>query len=103
MLNRLHLSIAHDHVRFAAKNGRHELGDVVGAVLVVRVRVDDDVCTQLQGGIEAGLESLRQAFVVRKANDVVDSVAACHVHRTIGRTVVDNEPLDAVEAIQMPG
>ena len=49
-------------------------------------------------GVEAGLERNREALVRVEADDVVDAVLAGDAGRPVGRAVVDDEPLDRVEA-----
>ena len=53
-----------------------ELRDVLAAVLVVGVGVDDHVGAELQRGVHAGLERAREALVVGQAHDVVDAAGA---------------------------
>ena len=97
------LAVAHDHVGGAGQHGADELGHVAAVVLVVGVGVDDHVGAQLQGGVQAGLEGGGQALVVGQAHDVVDAVRACHLNRVVGRAVVDHQPLDGVEPVQLAG
>ena len=73
---------------------------VRAAVLVVGIGVDDHVGAELQGRVDAGLEGGREALVVGQAHDVVDAVRARDRDRVVGRAVVDDEPLDLVEARQ---
>ena len=77
---------------------RDELGDVAAFVLVVGVGVDDHVGAELQAGVEAGLERGGEALVVGQPDDVVDAVRARDLDRPVGRAVVDDQPLDRVEA-----
>ena len=70
-------------------------------VLVVGVGVDDDVGAELQAGVEAGLEAGGQALVVGQPDDVVDAVLAGDLDGAVGRAVVDDEPLDGVEAVDL--
>ncbi len=81
--------------------GRHELGDVGAVVLVVGVGVDDHVGAELQRGVDPGLEAGREALVVGQAHEVVDAVCAGDRDRLVGRAVVDHEPLDRVEALDL--
>ena len=67
-------------------------------VLVVGVGVDDHVGAELQRSVEPGLEAVGQALVVGEADDVVDAVLARDLDRAVGRAVVDDQPLDVVEA-----
>ena len=73
MLDRHHVAVADHHVGVAGQDRRHEGGDVGGRVLVVGVGVDDHVGTELEAGIEPGLEGVGQALVVRELHDVVDA------------------------------
>ena len=92
------LAVAHDHVRAAVQDRLDELGDVGAAVLVVGVGVDDHVGTQLQRRVDAGLEGGRQPLVVGQAHEVLDAEGAGDLDRAVAGAVVDDEPLDLVEA-----
>ena len=48
-----------------------------------------------------GLEALREPLVVRQPHDVVDAVRARDLDRAVGGAVVDHEPLDLVEALDL--
>jgi hypothetical protein len=95
------LAVADDHVGGAVSDRPDELGDVAAVVLVVRVGVDDDVGAELEARVEAGLEPRRQALVVGQPNDVVDAVLTGDLDGPVGRAVVDDQPLDAVEALEL--
>jgi hypothetical protein len=91
---------ADDVVRRPVEDRRHELRDVGRTVLVVRVRVHDDVGAEAQAGVHAGHEDLRQSAVALHANDVVDTVGARDLHGPVGAAVVDDQPLDHVHALE---
>ena len=95
------LAVADDHVGVAGEDRRDQLGDVAAEVLVVGVGVDDHVGAELQAGVEAGLEGRGEALVVGQPDDVVDAVLARDLDRAVGRAVVDHEPLDRVEAVDL--
>jgi hypothetical protein len=82
----------------ARKHRRHQLRDVGRVVLVVGVGVDDQVGAQLEARVEPRLERGREALVVRKADDVLDAVRARDLDGPVGRAVVDDQPLDRVDA-----
>ncbi len=103
VLDRHDLAVADDHVRAAVEDGLDELDDVAAVVLVVGVGVDDHVGAELQGRVEAGLEPRGEALVVRQPDDVVDAVLAGHLDGAVRRAVVDDQPLDRVEAVELPG
>ena len=81
-----------------ARIGATSFGDVGAVVLVVGVGVDDHVGAELERGVEAGLEAGREALVVGQPDDVVDAVLARDLDGAVGRAVVDDQPLDRVEA-----
>ena len=99
VLDLVGLAVADDHVGRAVDDRLDELGDVAAVVLVVGVGVDDHVGAELQAGVEPGLEAGGQALVVRQLDDVVDAVGARDLDRAVGRAVVDDQPLDHVEAL----
>ena len=97
----LDLAVADDHVGAAGEDRRDEPRDVGGPVLVVGVGVDDHVGAELQRGVDAGLEGGGEALVVGQPDDVVDAVGARDLDRAVGRAVVDDQPLDRVEALDL--
>ncbi len=101
MLDLRHLAVADHHVGLAGQDRADQRGNVARVVLVVGVGVDDDVGPELETGVEAGLERGREALVVGQAHDVVDPVGARDLDRAIARAVVDDEPFDLVEAIEI--
>ena len=70
-------------------------------VLVVGVGVDDHVGAELERRVEPGLEARGEALVVGQAHDVVDAVCARDLDRAVGRAVVDDQPLDRLEAVDL--
>ena len=62
---------------------------------------DDDIGTELQARVEAGLEGEREPLVVRELHDVVDAELPRDLDRAVGGAVVDDEPLDRVEPIDV--
>ena len=81
--------------------GRTSLATSGAVVLVVGVGVDDHVGAELQRRVDARLEAGRQALVVGQAHEVVDAVRARDLDRRVGRAVVDHQPLDLVEAVEL--
>src|SRR5688572_9063103 len=103
VLDRHHLAVADDHVGAAGEDRTDQLDHVGAVVLVVGVGVDDHVGAELQGGVQAGLEAGGQPLVVRQPDDVVDAVLARDLDRAVGGAVVDDQPLDGVEAGDLAG
>ena len=99
----LDLPVADHHVGAAGEDRRDQLRDVGGPVLVVGVGVDDHVGAELQRGVEPGLEGGREALVVGQPDDVVDAVVSRDLDRAIGGAIVDHEPLDLVEPVDLAG
>ena len=88
-----------DHqVGLAGEDRRGQLRDVVGAVLVVGVGVDDHVGAGAQRGLEAGGERAGQALVAPEADDVIDAGGLGDRDRRVGAAVVDHHPFDPREA-----
>ncbi len=98
VLDLVGLAVADDHVGVPLEDRRHQLRDVGADVLVVGVGVDDDVGAELEAGVEARLEAGGEPAVVGEAHDVVDAARARDLDGAVGRAVVDDEPLDLVDA-----
>jgi len=63
VLERRRIAVADHHLGVAAHDGRDEGGDVLGAILVVGVGIDDHVGARAEAGIETGHESASEALV----------------------------------------
>ena len=96
VLDRVRLPVPDHHVGRAGHDRLHEPGHVAPVVLVVGVGVHDHVGAELEAGVEPGLERGGQAAIVGEPDDVVHAVLARHLHRAVGRAVVDHEPLHGV-------
>jgi hypothetical protein len=93
--------VADDHVGLVGQDRRDQLRQVVGAVLVVGIRVDDHVGAELQSRVEPRLERDGKPLVRMEADDVVDPVLARDLRRAVGGAVVDDEPFDGVEPLDL--
>jgi hypothetical protein len=91
--------IGDDHeIGLAFQDRPDELLDVCAVVLVVGVRVDDDVRAALQARFEAEHEGLGEAAVVAEAHDVLHAVLAGHGDGFVPAAVVDDEHFDRIDA-----
>ena len=97
------LAVADHHVGLAAQDRRDQLGDVAPVVLVVGVGVDDHVGAELEAGVETRLEARGQPLVVGELDDVVDAVGSRGLDGGVGGAVVDDQPLDRVEPLDLAG
>ena len=92
------LPVADDHVGLPSDDRRDQLGNVRPAILVVAIGVDDDVRTLAQGFLDPARETAREAAIGAVLHDVVDTETPRDLDRAVGRTVVDHEDLDLVDA-----
>ena len=84
MGDRVDVAVTHHHLGPAVEDWLDQQRDVGAGVLVVGVRVDDDVGSQLQTSIHPGLESGRKPAVIRQLDDVIDSVPDRHIDGAVG-------------------
>ena len=103
VVDRGDIAVTDHHFGLAVEDRPHQQRHVGAAVLVVGVGVDDDVGAELQTGVETGLETGCQTAIVGQLDDVVDPALECHGDRFVGRSVVDHEELDLVDAVDLPG
>ncbi len=93
------LAVTDDDVRPTGQDGRDDTRDVLAAVLVVGIGVDDHVGAQAERGVDAGGERRGEPAVVGKAHDVVHSELHRPFARSVGAPVVDDEDLDLVDPV----
>lgn len=90
-------TFADDHVGLAGDNGGDEGGDVGGVVLIIGIRIDDDVGPALQAGGEPGHEGAGEAEV-GALDHVIDAAGAGDIGGAVGAAIIDDEPLDGIDA-----
>ena len=86
----------HDR-RFTLQDWFDEFRNVLGAILIVRVRVHDDIRACAQRRIQSSRESARQPAMRAEFHDVIDAIFPRDGDREIFTPVVDDEPLDFLE------
>ncbi len=103
MLHTAHTAIP-DHKLCAAGNDRsNQPLDILSAVLIVGVGVDDDVGAQVQGVLQAGYEGAGQTLILPQAEDVVHTVGLCNLSSTVCAPIVDHQQLNALHPRQRLG
>jgi hypothetical protein len=89
-----------NYVCLAAQNRLEQSWNIIGAVLVVRIGVDDDICTQLKACVQSGAERVCEAAVLRKTDNMVDAVLTGNFRGPVGAAIIDDQPLDGANAGQ---
>jgi hypothetical protein len=98
MAQRGHLAVADHHLSRSIEDRLHHGRDVAGVVLVVGIGVDDDVRAPLDGIAQTGGKGDREPTVDRHP----DHFCACparHLRGSIGRSVIDYQDLDLINAV----
>ncbi len=95
-------ALADHHVGLPRENRLHELRNVGGLVLVVRVGVDDDIRAARETGLDARHERAREAEM-RAVDHMVHAEFLRDLRGAVGAAVVHDEPLDLVDAGQRAG
>ena len=91
VLDLRHLPVADDHIGFAAQDRADKVGDHGLRVLVVAVGVHDDVGTEVQASVYAGLESGGETLVAVVAHDVVNAKFAGDFNGAVCRAIVNDQ------------
>ena len=97
------LAVRDDDVGAPPKNRREKIGDPLLRVLVVAVGVDDDVGAMGQGVVDAVAEGPREALVFGVPDEVRDAAGASRSNGAVSRSVVDDEDLKLVDALDRAG
>ena len=94
---------ADDEIGLAGHDRRRQRRNVVGTVLIVRIRIDDHIGALRQCIINAGHERTGEAAVRVQLHDMVDAERTGDLDGRIARAVIDDEPLHGIEAIDLAG
>ena len=103
MLDGLDGPYANHDISLAREYRRRERGNVLRAVLVVRIGVHDDVRPELQGCPESRHVGPCEPLVALEADDMVHAAFARHLHGGVGASVVHDKPLYFVESAHLAG
>ena len=76
MRDRRGLPIAHNDIGGTLKDGLHQLRDVRPAILIVGIRVDDDVGAQREAAIESSAKRAGEPEIGLVAQHVIDAEVA---------------------------
>ncbi len=88
--------VPHHQVGPAGKDRLDQPRNLMAAILVVAVGIDDDVGASPQTGVDAGLEGHRQAPGLPKTDDVLDPRFPRQLHGAIRAPVIDDQDLDLI-------
>ena len=96
-------TFADDHIRLAIQNRTHQLFDVLAAVLVVCIGVDDNVRTQPQASVQTSHKATCQTLVPPERHDMVKSQFSRPLYRLVPAAVVDDQILNGIDAVNVTG
>ena len=77
-------------------------GDIAAVVLVVAVRIDDQVGAEHQAAVDARGKGMAQAAIAAEAENVVGPVLLGHFGRAVAAAVVDHQDFDPIDAGNRP-
>jgi hypothetical protein len=98
MADPVRLTITDHDIGGAVEDRSDQLRNVGAGILIVAIRVDDDVGTPLEAGVDANDERARKAQIALVAHDVIDANLARPQSRPIRRAIVDNQDLYLFDA-----
>ena len=98
-----HPPVTHHDVGLAVHDGLDQTGDVLPAVLVIGVGINDDVGAQAERRLQAGGERRRQPLVLLQPDDVVGPCFPRHLGGAVGGAVVHHQHLYPVHPRQGTG
>lgn len=90
--------IADHELSLAIDDRRDQRADIVGVVLVVGIGIDDHVGPFGDRTCQAGHERVGKPHVHRQVDDVIDPRGDGAFDGAIAAAVVDDQPLDAIDA-----
>ena len=103
MLDVFWIAIADDEFGPALQDRPDELLDILAAILIVAVGIDDDICAFPERIIHARREGVPEAPVGRKPDQVVDTVIEGHLCGSVSTPIIDDQDLDRIDPIDLAG
>ncbi len=92
-----HAPVADHHLRLTRQNRLDKFLNILGAVLVIGVGVDNHIRAQPQAGIQAVGESLGQAQVPAEVHNMVSTGLTCGFGGVIRAAIIHHQDLYAVK------
>jgi len=89
-------------IRRAIEDRLDQLGNVLACILVVAIRVDNEVGAESQASIQAPAEGARQAQVSLVTHDVVNADLSGYLHGPVGAAVVDDQDFHLIDPGNLP-
>lgn len=83
----------------AIQNRLYQFLYVICAVLIVRIRVHDDICTLTQALVQSCHKAFGKSLVLREVHDVVHTPFSCHLNCIVPASVIDDQIFDLVDAV----
>ncbi len=95
--------VADHHLRAPLQYRLDQQRDVGGIILIVGIRVDDDVRTFRQTPLQPRHEGIGKAAIDRQVHDMIHAMRPCDLNRAVGAAIVDDQPFDLVHTGNFPG
>jgi hypothetical protein len=92
------VAIADDDVGIAVQERRQQPRNLVRRVLIVGIRIDDEVGTGFQRRVDPRHECRGETLVASQPHDVIGAAPPCHLRRPVARSIVHHEDFDDVDS-----
>lgn len=96
-------TFANDDIGRTVKDGADQFFNIIAAVLVIGIGVDDDIGAVAEAGVKACHKAFGKAFVAAEVYDVVDAPASGDLYGIIFTAVIDDEVFDGINAVDVSG
>jgi hypothetical protein len=94
-------AFANDDIGRTVKDGADQFFNIIAAVLVIGIGVDDDVSAIPQTGVKACHKALGEAFVAAEVYDVMDAPASGDLYGIIFAAVIDDEIFNSINTVNV--
>ena len=84
-------AVSYNNVRSAFYNGSNQFFYILSAVLIIRIRIYNDICPISQTGIQSCHKSFSQSFILFKIHNIVNSPLFCDLSGMICTTIINDQ------------
>ncbi len=101
MGNGINRAGADHNIRPLLQYGLHQRLNIITAVLVIRVRVDYNIRALSERFIQTRHKAAGKSPVFSKIDHMVDAPCPCHFHRPVSASVINDQILDLINAVNL--
>ena len=101
MLCLIDRTFSDNDICFSVQNRAYNLFNILTAILIISIRIYDDICSVSEARIQSCHKSFCKTFVLFEIDNVVHAPVLCDFYGIVLTSVIDDQIFDLVNAIDV--